>query len=53
MDIWHQLGLGFSVAFDFNNLLLCFIGCVFGTLVGVLPGLGPSASVSLLLPCYV
>jgi len=50
MDIWHQLGLGFSVAFDFNNLLLCFIGCLFGTLVGVLPGLGPSASVSLLLP---
>ena len=50
MDIWHQLGLGFSVALDLNNLFLCFIGCLFGTLVGVLPGLGPSASVSLLLP---
>ena len=50
MDIWHQLGLGFSVALDPNNLFLCFIGCVFGTLVGVLPGLGPTASISLLLP---
>jgi putative tricarboxylic transport membrane protein len=32
------------------NLLLCFIGCLAGTFVGVLPGLGPAASISLLLP---
>ena len=50
MDIWHHLGLGFNVAFDLNNVVLCFVGCVFGTLVGVLPGLGPTASISLLLP---
>ncbi len=32
------------------NLFLCFLGCLLGTFVGVLPGLGPAASISLLLP---
>ena len=32
------------------NLFLCFLGCLVGTFVGVLPGLGPAASISLLLP---
>jgi len=50
MEIWHQLGLGFNVALDPINILLCFVGVLFGTLVGVLPGLGPAASISLLLP---
>jgi putative tricarboxylic transport membrane protein len=50
MDLWQQLGLGFHVALDPANLLLCFLGVLFGTLVGVLPGLGPAASISLLLP---
>jgi len=50
MDVLYQLGLGFNVALDPLNLVLCFIGVLFGTLVGVLPGLGPAASVSLLLP---
>jgi putative tricarboxylic transport membrane protein len=50
MDFWQQLGLGFQVALDPANLLLCFLGVLFGTLVGVLPGLGPAASISLLLP---
>jgi putative tricarboxylic transport membrane protein len=50
MDFWQHLNLGFVVALDPLNLLLCFIGVLFGTMVGVLPGLGPAASISLLLP---
>jgi len=50
LNILEQLGLGFSVALDPINLFLCFMGVLFGTLVGVLPGLGPAATISLLLP---
>ncbi len=50
MDFWQQFSFGFSVALDPVNLFLCFLGVLFGTLVGVLPGLGPAASISLLLP---
>ena len=50
MDLLSNLHLAFSVAFQFNNLLFCFIGVLIGTLVGVLPGLGPVATMSLLLP---
>jgi putative tricarboxylic transport membrane protein len=39
-----------NVAIQPNNLLFCFIGVVFGTLTGVLPGLGPVAAIALLLP---
>jgi putative tricarboxylic transport membrane protein len=42
--------MGFSVALQPTNLFYCFAGCVIGTLVGVLPGLGPTAAMSLLLP---
>jgi putative tricarboxylic transport membrane protein len=41
---------GMMVALQPANLLYCFIGCVAGTLVGVLPGIGPTAAVALLLP---
>lgn len=41
---------GLSMAFSLHNLLFCFIGVTFGMLVGVLPGLGPSAGTALLLP---
>jgi len=40
----------FSVALEPLNIFLCFLGCLIGTFVGVLPGLGPAASISLLLP---
>jgi putative tricarboxylic transport membrane protein len=50
MEFLHHLQLGFSIAFDPMNLLLCFIGVLCGTLVGVLPGLGPSTTIALLLP---
>jgi putative tricarboxylic transport membrane protein len=44
------LWLGFSVAFQPAVLWYAFIGCVVGTLVGVLPGIGPLAGISILLP---
>ena len=50
MDALHGLLAGLSVALQPVNLLYCFIGCVIGTAVGVLPGLGPSATIALLLP---
>src|SRR5215469_15217454 len=45
-----QLLGGFAVALSFKGLLYCFIGCLWGTIVGVLPGLGPLAGMTLLLP---
>ncbi|WP_137180078.1 tripartite tricarboxylate transporter permease [Roseomonas sp. AR75] len=45
-----NLGHGMSVALSFENLLFCFIGCLIGTAIGVLPGIGPVATISLLLP---
>jgi putative tricarboxylic transport membrane protein len=44
------LAQGFEIAFSAVNLLWAFIGCVLGTAVGVLPGLGPAATIALLLP---
>jgi putative tricarboxylic transport membrane protein len=50
MDNFAQLVEGFRVALTPQNLLWCTIGCVWGTVVGVLPGLGPLAGMALLLP---
>ncbi|WEK04797.1 MAG: tripartite tricarboxylate transporter permease [Candidatus Devosia phytovorans] len=50
MDIIASLGLGFSVALDPVNIFYCFIGVLLGTLVGVLPGIGPTATIAMLLP---
>ena len=41
MDLLANLSLGFSVALTPINLLYAFIGCFLGTLIGVLPGIGP------------
>ncbi|MGI6298160.1 MAG: tripartite tricarboxylate transporter permease, partial [Saccharofermentanales bacterium] len=41
---------GFQVALSGYNLLFALLGCLLGTAVGVLPGLGPAATISLLLP---
>ncbi|MCX5907837.1 MAG: tripartite tricarboxylate transporter permease [Deltaproteobacteria bacterium] len=48
--MWDQLLYGLSVAGQPANLLYCFIGCFYGTAVGVLPGFGPAAAIALLLP---
>ena len=50
METLHSLVYGFTVCLTPANLLYCFVGVLLGTLVGVLPGLGPSATISLLLP---
>ena len=50
MELLHNLILGFSVALSWQNVLYCFIGAVVGTLIGVLPGIGPMATISILLP---
>jgi putative tricarboxylic transport membrane protein len=50
MDVLNSLLLGFEIVFIPSNLLLCFLGVLAGTLVGVLPGLGPVGAISLLLP---
>src|SRR5919112_1666849 len=50
MELLGDLGLGFATAFSPYNLLYCFIGVLLGTAVGVLPGLGPVATIAMLLP---
>ena len=50
MEIFSGLLNGFSVALTPVNLLFCFLGAVLGTAIGVLPGLGPAATIALLLP---
>ena len=50
MEVINNLILGFGVALQPSSLFVCFIGVLLGTLVGVLPGLGPVAAMSLLLP---
>ena len=50
LDTFQNLYLGFSVALAPSVLIYAFAGCVIGTLVGILPGVGPLAGISLLLP---
>ena len=50
MELFSNLALGLETALSPENLLYCFIGVVLGTAVGVLPGIGPTATIALLLP---
>ena len=50
MELLHNLGIGFGVAFTPWNLLFAFLGAMIGTLIGVLPGIGPIATIAMLLP---
>ncbi len=50
MDLVDSLALGFSVAFSLKSLGYAFLGCLLGTMVGILPGLGPLATIAMLLP---
>jgi putative tricarboxylic transport membrane protein len=50
MDFFSNLALGFAVAATAKNLAFCFLGALFGTLIGVLPGIGPLATIAMLLP---
>jgi putative tricarboxylic transport membrane protein len=49
-DLLANLALGFGVALSLQNLGLAFVGCMVGTLIGVLPGVGPIATITMLLP---
>jgi TctA family transporter len=50
MDVLANLVLGFQTAMSLSNLLYCLIGVFLGTAVGVLPGIGPIATIAMLLP---
>jgi putative tricarboxylic transport membrane protein len=50
MDMFQNLFQGFATALSLQNLLACFFGALIGTVVGVLPGIGPVGAMSLLLP---
>ncbi len=50
MDLISNLALGFSVALTPTTLFLAIVGCILGTMIGALPGLGPSNGVAILIP---
>jgi putative tricarboxylic transport membrane protein len=50
MDLFHNLVLGLGVALTLQNVAYAFVGCMIGTLIGVLPGIGPVATIAMLLP---
>src|SRR6476620_3526683 len=50
MDLLSNLALGMGVALSFQNLLYVLVGCMVGTLIGVRPGIGPVATIAMLLP---
>src|ERR671925_418679 len=50
MDVISNLGLGFAIALTIQNTAYCFIGVLLGTIIGVLPGIGPVTTVAMLLP---
>jgi putative tricarboxylic transport membrane protein len=50
MDLFNNLAIGFGTALKLSNLAYAFIGCLLGTLIGVLPGLGPLTTIAMLLP---
>jgi len=50
MDLFNNLIFGFGVAFSLQNLLYCLIGVTVGTLIGVLPGIGPLGTIAMLMP---
>ncbi|MFD0668930.1 tripartite tricarboxylate transporter permease [Ramlibacter sp. MAHUQ-53] len=50
MELFTNLAIGFGAAFTLQNLAYAFVGCLLGTLIGVLPGVGPVATIAMLLP---
>jgi putative tricarboxylic transport membrane protein len=50
MDTLHNLQVGFDAALGLQSLGFCLVGVLLGTLIGVLPGIGPLATIAMLLP---
>jgi len=49
-DILSSITMGFGVVLTWQNIGLCFFGCVIGTIIGVLPGIGPLTTMAMILP---
>ena len=45
--------IGLSTALTFQNILMVMVGCFFGTIIGMLPGLGPMTAIALMIPCLL
>jgi len=50
MEIYENLMMGFGFALSFENLLFALLGAFIGTLLGAMPGIGPSTALALMLP---
>ena len=50
MELFQNLALGFGIALTLTTLSLAIVGCILGTIIGALPGLGPSNGVAILIP---
>lgn len=50
MDTLNNLMMGFSEALTLSNLLFALIGCLVGTMLGILPGIGATAGIAILIP---
>jgi putative tricarboxylic transport membrane protein len=50
VDVFAQLGQGFAIALQPTNLLLAFLGVLLGTVIGMLPGVGPINTIAILIP---
>ena len=53
MDILNGIMLGMNAALSWTNLASCFFGVFVGTAIGILPGLGPLATIAMLLPPHL
>src|SRR4051812_30180943 len=53
MDVLNNILFGFGVALNPINFLYCFVGALLGTIVGVLPGIGPITAIAVLLPITI
>ena len=49
-DVLSNIVMGFGIALTWQNLGLCFLGCLIGTAIGVLPGIGPLTTMAMILP---
>jgi putative tricarboxylic transport membrane protein len=50
MDVLAGISSGFLIALTLKNIVYCFTGALIGTLIGVLPGIGPLATIAMLMP---
>lgn len=49
MEMWQSLTHGFSIALEPMNMLYALVGCIVGTITGILPGIGPLGAMAILL----